>query len=261
MITVNDIARCFFLATITILLCFRAILEIIWMFGAIVASVIYCKIATWNYDESHGLLHHITVAIHAVRIAFSENVDLHNTTLLAIAALVHDSVDHKYCKTDAEKEAANAQLMNFLVHTVGTWDAGRIYIWITHSSYSKEKDRARQINEGKPNKKTLGVPSSEHKYTRILADADRIDSISDEIGASGRPMGIERCYQFSKNAKPHLSDTEIWKKVCEHCFDKLNTLDEWILTSKGKELAQPGIKAVNQWYNDNVSKYTLANEN
>lgn len=226
-----------------------AILELVWMLIAIPAAIIYCKIATWNYDESHGLLHHIAVAFNVAHIAWCEHVDLHHTVLLLIAALVHDSVDHKYCKTDEEKEAANAKLMDFLVSIVGKWDAGRIYIWITHSSYSKEKTRARQINCGIPNKKTLGVPGSERFYTRILADADRIDSISpEESEIAGRPMGIERCYQFTKNANPYLAEDGILKLVVKHCEDKLNNLDDWILTKKGKELAMPGITATRAWY-------------
>jgi hypothetical protein len=241
--------RCIFLCIHLFILSIWAIIEFIWLLLAIPASIIYCSIATRNYDESHGLLHHFAVTFNIVHIAWAEHVDLHHTILLLIAAMVHDSVDHKYCKTDAEKEAANSKLMNFLAWTVGTWDAGRVYIWITHSSYSKEKARAIQMNNGIPNKKTLGVPESERLYTRILADADRIDSISaDQSSKLNRPMGIERCYQFTKNAIPTLPTAEHWKLVIKHCEDKLNDLDKWILTKRGKELAEPGVLAVRQWY-------------
>ena len=257
MISFTDIVRCGMLIGSICATAFWYIFELFWMLYAISASVIYCKWATWNYDESHGLMHHIAVANNAICIARSERVDLHNTVLLTIAALIHDSVDHKYGGSDYEKEAANAQLVAFLVEIVGTWDAGRIYIWITHSSYSKEKVLA---ENGLPSKRTLGVPSSERSYTRILADADRIEAISGDFSDGNAyinrlPMGIERCYQYTKNAYPQATEYIIWKKVCQHCEDKLCTLDNWILTTKGKELAQPGILATKQWYDHNSPRY------
>lgn len=254
MTTLNNFMRCFTLSMYVLVLAIWAIFEFVWLLNAILSAVIYCKIATWYYDESHGLMHHITVAYNTFHIAWDEKIDLHHTVLLIIAALVHDSVDYKYCKTDQEKENANKKLMWFLAWIVGSFDAGRIYIWITHSSYSKEKILAYKINNGIPNKKTLGVIGPDKKYTRILADADRIDSISpDKSETLGRPMGIERCYQYTKNANPNYSPSVHWKLVVKHCEDKLNDLDYWILTKKGKELAKPGIDAIRKWYTENVN--------
>lgn len=230
-----------------------AIAKLLWLWYAVIASMIFCKTSTWNYDDSHSLMHHIRVAVNALRIALSEHLDFDSTVLILVAALVHDSVDHKYCKDDIEAKTAN--LKSFLEWTVGAKDADRVYTWITHSSYSKEKARFNRSESVNP-MTSLGVSAGEYTFTRILADADRLDSISGEPSPiPDVPMGVYRSYIYNKNANPGTSDEIIWKNVWLHCDDKLNTLDNWIYSTLGKEMARAGCNATKAWYQTNIKRF------
>ncbi len=111
--------------------------------------------------------------------------------------------------------------------------------WITHTSWSKEK-------RGDPHVVEVLKTGS---CARILADADRLDSISPEASPiHDMPMGIYRCYQYSKMVNPNATERELITLVKQHCDEKLLILHEWIFTKSGKALAKAGTDAIQKWY-------------
>ena len=191
----------------------------------------YCMVKTAEYDESHDWKHHQRVVNFAKTIAEKESVHPDFIWLLVIAAWIHDIVDHKYVK---DLKVALADIRRYLgfLHIL---DISRIIEWITHTSWSKEK-------RGDP---AVVEVLKKDFCARILADADRLDSIShEESPIPDMPMGIYRCYQYSKMANPNATEDELIALVKKHCDEKLLILHEWIFTKSGKELAKAGTDAI-----------------
>lgn len=206
----------------------------------ILAAKGYCINRTVKYDESHDWKHHQRVVELIKIIATNECVPAEETELLIIAAWLHDIVDHKYVK-DLE-EATQDMIEHLRSSGISTKNIDRIMSWIMNSSWSKEK-------KGDP--AVLNVLKSDH-CARILADADRLDSISWEPSPNpNMSMGIYRCYKFSQMRNPNATEAELIAMVKQHCDEKLLILHEWIFTKTGKALAQQGTAAIREWYDRN----------
>jgi len=200
----------------------------------------YCIDRTAKYDESHDWHHHRRVVELVKIIAVNEGVTTEDQELLIIAAWLHDIVDHKYVK---DLEMATQDMIEFLRSLeISTKNIERIMSWIMNSSWSKEK-------KGDPT--VLNVLKSD-QCARILADADRLDSISWEKSPNqNMSMGIYRCYKFSQMRNPTTTEAELIQLVKQHCDEKLLILHEWIFTKTGKALAQEGTAAIRKWYDNN----------
>lgn len=207
---------------------------------SILEATAYCILKTAKYDESHDWKHHQRVVALVKTIANNENVTDEETKLLIIAAWLHDIVDHKYVK-DLE-EATQDMIEHLQSWGISTKDIDRIMSWIMNSSWSKEK-------KGDP--AVLNVLKSDY-CARILADADRLDSISWEKSPNpSMSMGIYRCYKFSQMRNPAAPESQLIAMVKQHCDEKLLILHEWIFTKTGKALAHEGTAAIRQWYDQN----------
>lgn len=205
----------------------------------LIAAQGYCMVKTVDYDESHDWRHYQRVVDLVEMIAQNESACAEDYVwLLMIAAWIHDIVDHKYVK-DLNMAMMEMRLYLLRIGLRGV-DVNRIMQWITHTSWSKEK-------RGDP---AVVEVLKKDFCARILADADRLDSIShEESPIPDMPMGIYRCYQYSKMANPNATEEELIALVKKHCDEKLLILHEWIFTKSGKELAKAGTDAIQKWYN------------
>jgi uncharacterized protein len=212
-------------------------MDTMWMLKALQGYTIQ---ATREYDESHDWKHHERVVKLVTDIGQSEKVTSRELLMLQAAAWVHDIVDHKYVKDATQALKDIQRYLQYVGFTQA--EADRIEVWITHTSYSKEK---RQDPD------TIKVLTSD-PLARILADADRIDAISHEPSPiKGMSTGIYRCYKYTKSRHPGETKAEIIKEVKKHCDEKLLQLYEWIFTKRGKQLAEPGTKAIQTWCTQN----------
>jgi uncharacterized protein len=202
------------------------------------AARIYCMWKTRNYDPSHDWLHHQRVVGFVKRIAYSKKMDPYPTLLLVVAAWVHDIVDHKYIPDPGDRLKALAFINAYLSWFLPKQDVARISIWITGTSWSKEKK-----NGG------LQVPDEEQDMARVLADADRLDSISGlPSPIPGMTLGIYRCREYSKHANPNASNEEIIQLVKKHIDEKLGVLHKWIHNEEAKHIANIYTEQIMTWY-------------
>lgn len=212
-------------------------MDTVWMLKALQG---YCMQATREYDESHDWKHHERVVKLVTDIGQAEKVLPRELLMLQAAAWVHDIVDHKYVKNPTKTLKDIQRYLQYVGFTQA--EAEQIEIWITHTSYSKEK---RQDPD------TIKVLTSD-PLARILADADRIDAISHEPSPiKGMSTGIYRCYKYTKSRHSSATKAEIIQEVKKHCDEKLSSLHEWIFTKRGKQLAEPGTQAIFSWYANN----------
>lgn len=215
----------------------------------------FCEKMTEDYDESHNYEHHLRVLRNLQNIIESaENsgsrtesstesggesntgwrIDDEEEVMLEVAALIHDTVDHKYSNDISE-------VRNFLLSIYDEDQTERILTWIQNMSWSKEKAKG-----------FLDVPEEELIYTRLLADADRLDAIAitdNDIDWYGdfnprgpdltdEPIAVSRCRNYIKHKDPALSEEEVTERLIQHGRDKLFDLYEDIHTPWAKSLAE-----------------------
>ncbi|MBR2695920.1 MAG: HD domain-containing protein [Parasporobacterium sp.] len=151
--------------------------------------------------DGHGAEHSLRVYRNAMKIAEQEkNADLE---IVALAALLHDTDDHKLFDT---KNNANARA--FLNRqTIDPEKIERICDAINSVSFSQNRGRRPETIEGK-----------------IVQDADRLDA----LGA----IGIARTFAFG-GMHGRSMDSNI-----QHFYDKLLLLKDEMNTESGKEMAK-----------------------
>ncbi len=152
-------------------------------------------------SDGHGAEHSLRVYRNAMKIAEKEkNADLE---IVALAALLHDTDDHKLFDT---KNNANARA--FLNRqTIDPEKIERICDAINSVSFSQNRGRRPETIEGK-----------------IVQDADRLDA----LGA----VGIARTFAFG-GMHGRSMDSSI-----QHFYDKLLLLKDEMNTESGKEMAK-----------------------
>ncbi len=178
-----------------------------------------CAELTAEYDESHGLNHHLAVNSNVAAILDHDD-GIYLRTLCHLAALLHDVVDHKY---PATLERNTAALEKFLLDAVGQDDSVKIMWIIDNISYSKEAK--------------FGRPRNENRYVQrardIVSDADKIEALG--------PDGIKRCFTFQRTQNITAPDSVIHMSVIKQCREKfIRYRDEFIITDEGKRLATRG---------------------
>ena len=200
-----------------------------------------CRHLTMSRDASHDYSHHKRVVANVDEIiANTPGIPDKEQNMIVSSAWVHDIVDHKYVHNHVHEQQLLSKIIGCLSLHFGTQDILRIIEWIQGTSYSKE------IKLGK-----LNVKSNDVRFARILADADRLDAIDSTIDEdSGRPLGIQRCWDYVVHLYPEYADDSnfITSKVIEHCDEKLLGLDEWIFTDHAKSMAREHLKVLKEWY-------------
>ena len=154
-----------------------------------------------NDSGGHDADHSLRVYHNALRIFQEEGSG--DLEIISLAALLHDSDDHKLFDT---KDNANAR--RFLNdHDIDKEKIERICETINSVSFSQNRGRRPVTIEA-----------------MIVQDADRLDA----IGA----IGIARTFAFGGEHKRPLSSS------VQHFYDKLLLLKDEMNTQTGKKLAQ-----------------------
>lgn len=192
-----------------------------------------CKELTKTYDESHNYDHHLRVYENVKKIINSlieeneikeneikENEIEEIKIICSIASLLHDTIDHKYKETyEYNKNKLEEFLSQFEF-------SNKVKLIINNMSYSKE------LKEGLP------------KFDEKLLLMRNIVSDSDKLDALGK-IGLIRCEEYTKmvlrkNNNSEVVNSEVVNsEVVKHYNEKLISLDNYIITKKGKELAVP----------------------
>jgi len=167
----------------------------------------FVKDSTSSFDESHDINHAFAVYINTMLIA-NENMEI---DILTYTSMLHDVCDHKYPQS-IKKE----KLIEFINQELGEQKCNRVIKIIDNISFSKQIKGLRE---------TLNYP--DNIYLDIISDADRLEAIGQ--------VGLDRCIAYTK-----ATNGLIPEDVIKHCHEKLLLLkDHYIVTKKGKELAQP----------------------
>jgi len=210
--------------------------------------------ATQGRDPSHGEEHMWRVCCNAYHIAkdfearglplsssFAPETALR---IVALAAMVHDTIDHKYpgevTHSQLEEELACILMTRTSVKDSANnnnnnndsnadcdghvkKDVAAIMTIIDNISYSKEK------REGYP-----------HHLGGALGTMRDVVSDADKIEAIGR-VGIERCIEYTRHAHPEYDSKEMAREVLAHVEEKLlNLYGSYIRTPKGRQMAEHG---------------------
>lgn len=178
-----------------------------------------------TYDPSHDAAHVERVVTLSQKLLHREmpgpRGTKYNSTVVVLAALMHDIEDHKYQSSPSMDNNPPRVVYNALLNAGAAPElAQAVETIVSHVSYSKErKDPAvvtRLIENGFPE-------------LALVQDADRLDA----IGA----IGIGRCFTFL-GAKGKDSGAP-WKmdSAMEHLRGKLMQLQGTMKTEAGRSLA------------------------
>ncbi|MCR5402348.1 MAG: HD domain-containing protein [Butyrivibrio sp.] len=163
----------------------------------------YIKELFKDNADGHDCDHSIRVYRNAMKIASQEG-DC-DTFVVALAALLHDTDDHKLFHTEDNENARK-----FLADQGIDKDiTEKICTAISEVSFSKNRDRHPSTVEGE-----------------IVQDTDRLDA----LGA----MGIARTFAYGGKHGRSLDES------VEHFHDKLLLLKDLMNTDTGKKLAESG---------------------
>jgi uncharacterized protein len=171
-----------------------------------------------GHDNSHDYLHILRVLSNTNRILKMELKNnpstAYDTSVLFLAALLHDVGDRKYAKPGEDVE----NQVSALLRDRGADDelALKVQTIVKHVSYTHEVSN--------PD----AVVSILRKYPElaIVQDADRLDA----IGA----VGVARCFSFGAAKFPD----QPMSRAIEHFDEKLYKLADMMKTKTGKDMAQ-----------------------
>jgi len=176
-------------------------------------------------------------------------VPVYDEDIVAYAALLHDTRDRKY-----PNSITLEQLSDFVISQLGSVKASCVLWIIDNLSWSGEStgkyprsseiwDRDDQRSTGLPKAKTRAEDGDcyiKEIYLVVIRDADRIQALGEK--------GLERCLQLAKARGMTDRDGKI--NAWDHCREKLLRLmpERFIVTPRGRELAQPGHDWISRWY-------------
>jgi uncharacterized protein len=170
-----------------------------------------------NFDNSHDYQHILRVVSNANRILKSELEanpgTTYDTTLLFLAALLHDVGDRKYVQPgqDVENQIASVLQDHGASHEL----AVKVQTIVKHVSYTFEV--------ANPSRVTSVL--QQYPELAIVQDADRLDA----IGA----IGIARCFSFGAAKMPE----QPMDRGIDHFREKLYKLEGMMKTNAGKQMA------------------------
>ncbi|KIW04451.1 uncharacterized protein PV09_04716 [Verruconis gallopava] len=196
-------------------------------------SVAYVKDFMSRYDASHDFSHvqrvlQIAKTIEAAERKNNPTLPI-DTSVITLAALLHDVGDRKYLKPGEE---ASVMVSTFL-SSIGCPQhvADKVQLICTNVSYSNEIR-----NEAKVAKLCEAIPE-----LRIVQDADRIDA----IGA----VGLARMFVFT-GAKQHERGFSV-----EHVYEKLLHIEKRMKTKTGISMAKERTARMEtflSWWDDEI---------
>lgn len=195
-----------------------------------------CTELTKDYDESHGIEHHVNVLMNADKILNDELKYIYDNNdyilivkLTLYATMLHDVLDKKYPKNmDLKKEEVN----KFLISKLN--DQWINCNWIINNiSFSSEKNNGYPIHDS----------PIVQKARDICFDADKLEAIGE--------IGLKRCKEYKTATHPNCSSKEIDEIVLHYCRENLIKVPNFLKTTYGKKLAVP-LHAVIQEF---VEKY------
>ncbi len=181
----------------------------------------FVALHTGDFDESHNLLHAMSVYHNALDIVKHDYKHRGlDEKVLMYACLLHDVCDHKY-EHSVTKEERNKFIEEQLVLPER---AQCVIDVIENISYSQEVKGLR---------KTLPYP--QRFYQDIVSDADKLEALGQ--------VGLDRCIAFTL-----ARGGQVPQEVVEHCHEKLLKLkDNFIRTMRGKELAEPLHRVIEEY--------------
>ena len=191
-----------------------------------------CSECTKNYDNSHGYDHHIKVFQNCIEILEdiihtipSQNNKDFLLKLITFSSLLHDTIDHKYQNNNREI------LEKFLSEKLNSEEFNYVFWIIDNISYSKE------VKNGYP----VHINELVQLARNIVSDADKLEAIG--------IIGIERCKEYTESKNPTADKDTITNLVIQHYHEKLKTLDNYIHTDKGRNLAIPRMLEMHRYMN------------
>ncbi|KAF2129077.1 hypothetical protein P153DRAFT_292600 [Dothidotthia symphoricarpi CBS 119687] len=177
-----------------------------------------------QYDNSHDYQHILRVLsntnrIYAAELKANPSVS-YDTTVLFLAALLHDVGDHKYAKPgeDVENQIKNTMLEK----GADTNLAVTVQTIVKNVSYTNEIR----------NPESVAAVILKHPELAIVQDADRLDA----IGA----VGVGRCFSFGAAKFPD----QPMSRAIDHFEEKLVKLENMMKTGAGKEMAKRRTKVL-----------------
>ncbi|KAJ6261493.1 hypothetical protein Dda_4163 [Drechslerella dactyloides] len=182
-----------------------------------------------RYDSSHDFSHVLRVLHLALHVAQAEQkaggAPAYDTTIVTLAALLHDVGDKKYVKEGEESD--EFPVKTFLVDCGASEKLGEVVQTIVNGvSYSKEiRDPQRVLDL-----------IEEYPELAVVQDADRLDA----IGA----VGIGRTFTFA-GAKG--SGGAGMENVLKHFEEKLLRLGGMMKTKTGRELGEKRLKLLREF--------------
>lgn len=193
-----------------------------------------------NFDASHDWHHIRRVVGLAQKIASEETAKgtRYDTTIIILAALLHDVGDRKYLKEGQDpKTLVRDVLLNYGLDTAIANVVQEICTNVSYSSEIKNPQKVREIIE-------------RHPELAVVQDADRLDA----IGA----VGIGRCFTYGgalHGKDPASSKGRSMGHTMEHFDEKLVRLEGMMKTKTGKEMARVRTERLRQfmsWWEDEV---------
>lgn len=105
-----------------------------------------CK--KWKIDSSHGIEHSWRVKDLILFMCRNDQLSEWATKICVIAGMLHDMVDHKYCKTEKELEEARSYLERWLVKKLKDTNSVELVLQIIDNmSYSKCKENKKNFDD------------------------------------------------------------------------------------------------------------------
>lgn len=171
-------------------------------------------------DTSHDMAHAERVASTVLALAQESGVESEEDVSVCVAAaILHDTVDHKYCT--AEEQAVRWSRIEGVLEEHGWSSVQQAVIRgiMDNMSYSKQRD-------GKA--EDLGP----HQWMcDLVSDADKLDALGE--------VGLQRCAAYSLHLNPTLSPSAVDDRVRQHCHDKLLRLPAYIRTAAARARLAP----------------------
>lgn len=189
-------------------------------------------------EASHGFLH--ACAVRDLSMEIFRKTDIAGARLgsvVEIAAMLHDVLDHKYVDTSTPEGRKLADEVDaFLNEELDEEGGCAVRDIVKNVSYSKE-NKARMAGKDPP-WKALKEPVLTMRH--VVSDADKIEALGEG--------GLQRCFECAREFNPEADERGVLSEVLQHCQDKLlRLLPEFIRTDAGKAMARPGHEFLADW--------------
>jgi uncharacterized protein len=207
-----------------------------------------------GHDPSHNPTHVHRVVSLAHRILAGELArypdtapPMYNTTVVTLAATLHDIGDHKYLPAGSDIDPKQMVYHALTRHGADATLAERVQTIVTNVSYTNETRNPDQV-------RALIAQPGYHELA-IVQDADRLDA----IGA----VGIARTFTYlGSQGSKRKGNPEPWEldESIAHFGEKLEKLESMMKTETGRELARERtgrLQEFKAWWVEETTPFTL----